>query len=144
MGVVTGLVMEFQFGMNWSEYSRFVGDIFGAPLAIEGLTAFFLESTFLGLWIFGWEKVSKKVHLFAIWMVAFGSNLSALWILIANSFMQAPTGYVMENGRPVLDDFGAIVSNPHVWTQFPHTVLSGFVTGAFFVMGISIYKISEA
>jgi cytochrome bd ubiquinol oxidase subunit I len=141
MGVVTGLVMEFQFGMNWSEYSRFVGDIFGAPLAIEGLTAFFLESTFLGLWIFGWEKVSKKVHLFAIWMVAIGSNISALWILIANSFMQAPTGYVMENGRPVLDDFGAVVSNPHVWTQFPHTVLSGFVTGAFFVMGISIYKI---
>lgn len=141
MGVVTGLVMEFQFGMNWSEYSRFVGDIFGAPLAIEGLTAFFLESTFLGLWIFGWDKLSKKVHCMTIWLSAIGANISALWILIANSFMQAPTGYVLENGRPVLDNFWTVISNPHVWTQFPHTVLSGFTTGAFFVMGISIYKI---
>ncbi len=95
MGVVTGIVQEFQFGMNWSEYSRFVGDIFGAPLAIEALLAFFLESTFLGVWIFGWEKLSKKMHLAAIWLVAIGSNLSALWILIANSFMQQPVGYVI-------------------------------------------------
>ena len=92
MGVVTGIVMEFQFGMNWSEYSRFVGDMFGAPLAIEALLAFFLESIFLGIWIFGWEKLSKGVHLAAIWLVAIGSNISALWILIANSFMQHPVG----------------------------------------------------
>jgi cytochrome d ubiquinol oxidase subunit I len=96
MGIVTGIVQEFQFGMNWSEYSRFVGDIFGAPLAIEALLAFFLESTFLGLWIFGWDKVGKKVHLMAIWLVAIGSNISAFWILVANSFMQSPVGYVEE------------------------------------------------
>ena len=99
MGVVTGIVQEFQFGMNWADYSRFVGDIFGAPLAIEALLAFFLESTFLGIWIFGWEKLSKKAHLAAIWLVAIGSNLSALWILIANSFMQSPVGFTVENGR---------------------------------------------
>ncbi|MEW5721106.1 MAG: cytochrome ubiquinol oxidase subunit I, partial [Chloroflexota bacterium] len=93
MGVVTGIVQEFQFGMNWSEYSRFVGDIFGAPLAVEALLAFFLESTFLGLWFFGWDKLSKRAHLATIWLVAFGSNLSALWILLANSFMQNPVGY---------------------------------------------------
>ena len=103
MGVVTGIVQEFQFGMNWSEYSRFVGDIFGAPLAIEALLAFFMESTFLGVWIFGWEKLSKRVHLAAIWLVAIGSNLSALWILIANSFMQEPVGYRAAQ-RPGRDD----------------------------------------
>lgn len=92
MGVATGIVQEFQFGMNWSEYSRFVGDIFGAPLAIEALAAFFIESTFLGIWIFGWDKLSKKVHLASIWLVAFASNLSAFWILTANSFMQNPRG----------------------------------------------------
>lgn len=141
MGVVTGIVQEFQFGMNWSEYSRFVGDIFGAPLAIEALLAFFLESTFLGLWIFGWEKLSKKVHLLAIWLVAIAANLSALWILIANSFMQEPSGYTLVNGRPVMNDFGALISNPHVWTQFPHTVFAGFATAGFFVMGISVYHL---
>jgi cytochrome bd ubiquinol oxidase subunit I len=141
MGVVTGLVQEFQFGMNWSVYSRFVGDIFGAPLAIEGLMAFFLESTFLGMWIFGWDKLSKKVHCATIWLAGIGANISALWILVANSFMQAPTGYVMENGRPMMDNFWAVVFNPHVWTQFPHTVLSGFTTAAFFVMGISVFYI---
>lgn len=141
MGVVTGLVQEFQFGMNWSEYSRFVGDIFGAPLAIEALLAFFLESTFLGLWIFGWERLSKGIHLLTIWLVAAGSTVSALWILIANSFMQDPMGYTMVNGRPVMSDFGALISNPHVWTQFPHTILSGFTTAAFFVLGISTYHL---
>jgi len=141
MGVVTGIVMEFQFGMNWSEYARFVGDIFGAPLAIEALLAFFLESTFLGLWIFGWEKLSKGWHAFTIWMVALGSNISALWILIANSFMQAPTGYVMQNNQPVMSDFGALVTNPNIFVQFPHTILSGFTTGAFFVLGISAYHL---
>jgi cytochrome d ubiquinol oxidase subunit I len=143
MGVVTGIVQEFQFGMNWSNYSRFVGDIFGAPLAIEALLAFFLESTFLGVWIFGWEKLSKKLHLAAIWLVAIGSNLSALWILIANSFMQHPQGYVIENGRAVMSDFGALVFNPYVWTQFPHTVLGGFTTGAFFIIGISAYHLAR-
>ena len=120
MGVVTGIVQEFQFGMNWSEYSRFVGDIFGAPLAIEALLAFFLESTFLGMWIFGWEKLSKRVHLLAIWLVAIGSNISAFWILVANSWMQEPVGYVVRNGRAEMVDFGALLTNPHVWVQWPH------------------------
>lgn len=137
MGVVTGIVMEFQFGMNWSEYSRFVGDIFGVPLAIEALVAFFLESTFIGIWIFGWDRLSKKVHLISIWLVAFGSTLSAFWILVANSFMQAPVGYVVEDGRMIMNNFGALIGNPNVWVQFPHTVLGGYVTGAMFVLGIS-------
>ena len=139
MGVVTGIVQEFQFGMNWSEYSRFVGDIFGAPLAIEALLAFFLESTFLGIWIFGWDKLSKKVHALAIWLVAIGSNLSALWILIANSFMQNPVGFTINNGRAEMTDFWAVVFNPNVWVQFPHTVMGGLTTGGFFVLGISGY-----
>ncbi len=139
MGVVTGIVMEFQFGMNWSEYSRFVGDIFGAPLAIEALVAFFLESTFIGIWIFGWDKLSKKAHLLSIWLVAIGSTLSAFWILVANSFMQAPMGFVVDNGRLIMNDFGALVENPNVWVQFPHTVLGGYTTGALFVIGISAY-----
>src|SRR5512142_3045925 len=108
MGVVTGIVQEFQFGMNWSSYSRFVGDIFGAPLAIEALLAFFLESTFLGVWIFGWDKLSKGMHAAAIWLVAIGSNISALWILIANSFMQQPVGFAIRNGRAELTDFSAV------------------------------------
>ncbi|MDQ7095066.1 cytochrome ubiquinol oxidase subunit I [Desulfosporosinus sp. PR] len=141
MGVVTGLVQEFLFGMNWSEYSRFVGDIFGAPLAIEALLAFFIESTFLGLWVFGWDKLSKKVHVLTIWLVAIASNLSALWILIANSFMQEPVGYTLRNGRAEMTDFLALITNPHIFYQFPHTVLSGFVTGAFFVLGVSAYHL---
>jgi len=126
MGVVTGIVMEFQFGMNWSEYSRYVGDIFGAPLAIEALMAFFLESTFLGVWIFGWERLSKKVHLLSIWLVAIGANISALWILIANSFMQEPVGYVINeaNGRAEMVDFFKVIFNPNIWVHFPHTVRS--------------------
>jgi cytochrome bd ubiquinol oxidase subunit I len=143
MGVVTGIVQEFQFGMNWSEYSRFVGDIFGVPLAIEALLAFFLESTFLGLWIFSWDKLSKEWHVFTIWMVAIGSNISSLWILIANSFMQAPVGFTLENGRAVMTQFSALITNPNVWVQFPHTVLSGFTTGAFFVMGVSAYHLLQ-
>jgi cytochrome d ubiquinol oxidase subunit I len=141
MGVVTGIVQEFQFGMNWSEYSRFVGDIFGAPLAIEALLAFFLESTFLGIWIFGWDKLSKGVHALTMWMVAIGSNVSALWILIANSFMQEPVGYTIRNGRAEMTDFFALILNPNVQVQFPHTVLAGFTTAAFFVMGISAYHL---
>lgn len=141
MGVVTGIVQEFQFGMNWSEYSRFVGDVFGAPLAIEALTAFFLESVFLGVWIFGWDKLSKGVHALAIWLVAIASNLSALWILVANSFMQEPVGYIIRNGRAEMNDFSALLLNPNLWVQFPHTVSAGFVTASVFVMGISAYHL---
>jgi len=141
MGVVTGIVQEFQFGMNWSEYSRFVGDVFGAPLAIEALLAFFLESTFLGVWIFGWDKLSKGWHAAVMWLVAIGANVSALWILIANSFMQQPVGYAINNGRAEMTDFFALVLNPNVWVQFPHTVFAGFSTAAFFVMGISAYHL---
>ncbi|NIA31499.1 MAG: cytochrome ubiquinol oxidase subunit I [Actinobacteria bacterium] len=141
MGVATGIVQEFQFGMNWSEYSRFVGDIFGAPLAIEALLAFFLESTFLGIWIFGWDRLSKKAHATTIWIVAIGSNLSALWILIANSFMQHPVGYVIRNGRAEMTDFFALVFNGHVWVQFPHVFASAMTTAAFFVIAISAYHL---
>lgn len=141
MGVVTGIVQEFQFGMNWSEYSRFVGDIFGAPLAIEALLAFFLESTFLGIWLFGWERLSKRLHAAAIWMVALGANISALWILIANSFMQQPVGYAINGGRAEMTDFFALIFNPHVWVQFPHVIMSGLTTAAFFIMGISAFHL---
>ncbi len=141
MGVVTGIVQEFQFGLNWSEYSRFVGDIFGAPLAVEALLAFFLESTFLGLWIFGWEKLSARQHLATIWLVAIGSSLSALWILIANSFMQQPVGYVLRNGRAEMTDFFALLTNPNIWTQYPHVLFSGVTTAGFFVLGISAYHL---
>lgn len=141
MGVVTGIVQEFQFGMNWSEYSRFVGDIFGAPLAIEALMAFFLESTFLGLWIFGWDKLPKRVHLATIWLAAIGANISAFWILVANSFMQNPVGYEIIDGRATMTDFVALITNPNVVRQFPHVVLGGFSTGAFFVLGISAFHL---
>ena len=143
MGVATGIVQEFHFGMNWSEYSRFVGDIFGAPLAMEALMAFFLESTFLGIWIFGWEKLSKRVHLATIWLVAVGSSLSALWILIANSFMQEPMGYAINEvtGRAEMTDFFALITNPHAWLQFPHVITSGVTTAAMFVLGISAYHL---
>ncbi len=141
MGVVTGIVQEFQFGMNWSEYSRFVGDIFGAPLAIEALLAFFLESTFIGVWFFGWDKVSQRVHLAAIWLVAFASNLSALWILLANSFMQQPVGYVLRNNRAEMNDFFALVTNPNIFTQYPHVLFGGIVTAGFFVLGISAWHL---
>ncbi len=141
LGVVTGLVQEFQFGMNWSEYSRFMGDIFGAPLAIEALLAFFLESIFIGVWVFGEDKLPKWGHTGAIWAVAIGSNLSALWILIANSFMQQPVGYEIVEGRAVMTDFFALVTNPNVWVQFPHVVTGGITTAAFFVLGISAWHL---
>jgi cytochrome bd ubiquinol oxidase subunit I len=142
VGVVTGIVQEFQFGMNWSEYSRFVGDIFGAPLAIEALLAFFLESTFLGIWIFGRDKIPAKLHVASIWVVAIGSNLSALWILIANSFMQNPVGFAFRNGRAEMTDFFALITNPYLFHQFPHVFFSGLATAAFFVMGISAWRIA--
>jgi cytochrome d ubiquinol oxidase subunit I len=141
VGVVTGLTMEFQFGMNWAEYSKYVGDIFGVPLAIEAMVAFFLESTFIGLWIFGWNRVSKKVHALAIWIVALASNLSALWILLANGWMQHPVGFVLRNNRAEMVDFLAIITSPYGWLKFAHTVLGGYVVGAFFVMGIAAWHL---
>ena len=143
LGVVTGIVQEFQFGMNWSNYARFVGDIFGAPLAIEALLAFFLESTFLGIWIFGWNKLSKGLHAAAIWAVAVGANVSAFWILVANSFMQQPVGYVLNptTGRAEMTGFFALLTNPHVWQQWPHVFFSGLTTASFFVLGISAYHL---
>ncbi len=143
IGVVTGIVQEFQFGMNWSEYSRFVGDIFGAPLAIEALMAFFLESTFLGIWVFGEGRISEKVHLASIWLVAIGSNLSALWILIANGWMQHPVGYVINpiTGRPELDDFFALVLNPQGWIFIAHTISAGLAAASFLIIGISAYHL---
>jgi cytochrome d ubiquinol oxidase subunit I len=141
VGVVTGLTMEFQFGMNWAEYSKYVGDIFGVPLAIEAMVAFFLESTFIGLWIFGWNRVSKKVHALAIWIVALASNLSALWILLANGWMQHPVGFVLRNNRAEMVDFLAVITSPYGWLKFAHTVLGGYVVGAFFVMGIAAWHL---
>lgn len=141
LGIVTGITLEFQFGMNWAEYSKFVGDIFGSPLAIEATVAFFLESTFIGLWIFGWNRISKKLHVFSIWIVAVATNLSALWILLANGWMQKPVGYVLRNDRAEMVDFWALVTNPYGWLKFGHTVLSGYVLAAFFVMGVAAYHI---
>lgn len=141
LGVVTGITMEFQFGMNWAEYSRYVGDIFGSPLAIEATVAFFLESTFLGVWIFGWNRVSPKLHALSIWLVALATNLSALWILIANGWMQNPVGYVINNARAEMVDFWAVVTNPYAIYKFFHTVLSGWVVAGFFVLGVSAYHL---
>ncbi|SFC93794.1 cytochrome d ubiquinol oxidase subunit I [Pseudomonas citronellolis] len=141
LGVTTGLTMEFQFGTNWAYYSHYVGDIFGAPLAIEGLMAFFLESTFIGLFFFGWDRLSKVQHLSVTWLVALGSNLSALWILIANGWMQNPVGaeFNFQTMRMELTDFGALLFNPVAQVKFVHTVAAGYVTGAIFVLAISSY-----
>lgn len=143
MGVVTGIVQEFQFGMNWSDYSRFVGDIFGAPLAIEGLLAFFLESTFLGLWIFGWDRLPKKVHLATIWIAASGTLLSAYFILAANSFMQNPVGYTLNEatGRAELTDFTAVLTNKVALVTFPHTIAGAFITAGGLVLGIALWNL---
>ncbi len=141
LGVVTGITMEFQFGMNWAEYSRYVGDIFGAPLAIEATVAFFLESVFIGLWIFGWDKVSKKVHLLSIWLVAIATNLSGLWILLANGWMQHPVGYVLRNNRAEMVDFLALITNPYGLIKFGHQIMSGYTVAAFFVMGVSAWHL---
>lgn len=141
VGVVTGIMQEFQFGMNWADYSRYVGAVFGGPLAVEALVSFFLESTFLGIWIFGWDKLPKKVHLAAIWMVAIGATLSALWILSANSFMQQPVGYEIANGRAEMTDFFALLGNPQLWVEFPHVIFGALSTGALFVTGVSAYKL---
>ena len=143
MGVVTGIVQEFQFGMNWSDYSVFVGDIFGAPLAIEGLLAFFLESTFLGLWIFGWDRLPKRLHLATIWLAAIGTMLSAYFILAANSWMQHPVGYEVNEatGRAELNDFGAVLTNSTAIGAFAHTITACFVTAGIFVVAISAWQL---
>lgn len=140
VGIVTGIIQEFQFGMNWSNYSRFMGDVFGAPLAIEALLAFFLESTFIGLWVFGWDKLPKKLHLACIWLVSIGTMLSAFWILAANSFMQNPVGYAIRNGRAETTDFFAIITNSKLLVAFPHVIFGALATGAFFVVGISAFN----
>jgi len=141
MGVATGITMEFQFGTNWSYYSQYVGDVFGAPLAIEGLMAFFLEATFIGLFFFGWDRLSKSGHLAVTWCVAFGSNFSALWILIANAWMQHPVGshFNPDTMRMEVTDFFAVLFNPVAQSKFVHTVSAGYVTGAMFVLSISAF-----
>ena len=143
LGVVTGIVQEFQFGMNWSAYSRFVGDIFGAPLAIEGLLAFFLESTFLGLWIFGWDRLPRLAHLATIWIAAIGTALSAFFILAANAWMQHPVGYQLDTaaGRAVQTDFLAVVTNPVAMITFPHTIVAAFLTAGAFMAAVALWRL---
>ena len=141
VGVVTGITLEFQFGMNWAEYSKFVGDIFGAPLAIEATVAFFLESTFIGVWMFSWKRVSRGVHAAIMWVVAAASTLSALWILLANSWMQSPRGYEMEGGRAVLKSFGAFLASAYSWAKIFHVLSSAYTLAAFFIMGISAIQL---
>ena len=145
IGVATGLVQEFQFGMAWSDYSRYVGDIFGAPLAIEALLAFFLESTFLGLWIFGWERLPKWVHCACLWIVSVGTLLSAYFILAANSWMQHPVGYRFNpvSGRAELTDFPAVLTNPTLLSAFPHVIFACFMTGAALMIGVSAWHLSR-
>src|SRR5580692_6064397 len=143
IGVVTGLVQEFEFGMNWSAYSRLVGNIFGAPLAMEGLAAFFLESTFLGLWLFGWDKLSRRVHLATIWLVAFGSVLSAAFIMAANSWMQHPVGYVRNptTHAPELNDIWALFTNPVFVWSYAKVILAALVTGAAVMLAVSAWQL---
>ncbi|MFC5829195.1 cytochrome ubiquinol oxidase subunit I [Nonomuraea insulae] len=137
MGVVTGIVQEFQFGMNWSEYSVFVGDVFGAPLAMEALLAFFMESTFLGLWIFGWDRLPKKVHLACIWAAAIGSNLSAYFILAANAWMKHPVGYEVVDGKARMTDLWAVLTNSTAVAQVPHVIGAAFIVAGGFVLAVS-------
>lgn len=146
VGVVTGILQEFQFGMNWSEYSSFVGDVFGPSLAVEALLAFYLESTFIGIWIFSWEKINKKLHAMCIWLVSIGTILSAFWILSANSFMQRPVGFkIVENDvigkKAEMVDFFAIITNSYLWNQFPHVIFTALTVGAFTISGIAAWKI---
>ncbi len=139
VGVASGITMEFQFGTNWAQYSRFVGDIFGAPLAAEAVIAFFLESTFLGVLLLGWNRIPVKIHWFSSLMVAVGSTLSAFWILVANSWMQTPAGFHIRNGRAELTSFREAVFNPSMWPRFLHTMDASIITGAFFMLGISAW-----
>lgn len=141
LGVVTGITLEFQFGTNWSRYSRYVGDIFGSILAIEATLAFFLESTFLAVWAFGWKRLSPKAHAACIWLVALASNLSALWILIANAWMQHPVGYVLRGGRAELANFWAVVTQGFAWQIFFHVISGAYILTGFFIMGVSAYHL---
>ena len=145
MGVVTGIVQEFQFGMNWSAYSRFVGDVFGAPLAFEGLMAFFLESTFIGLWIFGWDRLPKKLHLATLWIATFGAWASAYFILAANAFMQNPVGYVMaqDGRRAEMADFGALLTNRVALAAFPHTLLASLMFAAGVIIAVAAWHLAR-
>jgi Cytochrome bd-type quinol oxidase, subunit 1 len=146
MGVVTGIVQEFQFGMNWSRYSTFVGDVFGAPLALEALLAFFLESTFIGLWIFGWDRLPRRVHLATIWIAALGSNLSAYFVLAANAWMRHPVGFEVDaaTGRARLTDLGAVLTNDQAWSTYLHVLGASFVVAGLFVVAVSAVKILRA
>ncbi|MDR2140321.1 MAG: cytochrome ubiquinol oxidase subunit I [Deltaproteobacteria bacterium] len=141
LGVVTGIALEFQFGTNWALYSKFVGDIFGSLLAIEATLAFFLESTFIGIWAFGWNRVSKKVHLASIWLVAFAGTISALWILLANGFMQHPVGYKLVDGVAKLASFTDVLTNIYGWSMYAHTVFGAFLLTGFLVMGVSAWHL---
>ena len=141
VGIVTGITLEFQFGTNWSRYSQYVGDIFGSLLAIEATAAFFLESTFVAVWAFGWKRLSAKAHMVSIWLVAFASSLSAVWILTANAWMQHPVGYTIRNGRAELTDFMAVVSQRFAWQEIFHTTTGAYLLAGFFVMGISAYHL---
>ena len=141
IGVVTGIVQEFEFGMNWGAYSRLVGNVFGAPLAMEGLAAFFLESVFLGLWLFGWDKLPRRVHLLTIWAVSFGSALSAAFIMAANSWMQHPVGYVMVNGKPQLNDIWALLTNPVFVWGYAKVLFVSLVTGAMIMLAVSAWHL---
>ncbi|TFD65208.1 cytochrome ubiquinol oxidase subunit I [Cryobacterium ruanii] len=145
MGVVTGIVQEFQFGMNWSDYSRFVGDVFGAPLAFEGIVAFFLEATFIGLWIFGWDKLPKKIHLATIWLITLGSVASAYFILAANAFMQNPVGYTInaEKGRAELTSIGDLLTNPIALAAFPHTIFACFMVSAGLIISVAAWHLAR-
>jgi cytochrome d ubiquinol oxidase subunit I len=144
VGVVTGLVQEFEFGMNWSTYSRFVGDVFGGPLAMEGLAAFFLESTFLGLWLFGWDRLPKRVHLACIWLVAAGTMLSALFIMVANSWMQHPVGYSLNShGQPQLNNIAALFTNPTFLWGYVHIILASLITGALVMLAVAAWHLRK-
>ena len=141
VGVVTGITLEFQFGTNWSRYSAFVGDVFGSLLAIEATATFFLESTFIGVWLFGWKKLSKRAHAATMWLVALGSNFSAVWILIANAWMQSPVGFTIRNGRAEMVDFFAVVTQRFAIYKIVHTISAALVLASFFIMGISAYHL---
>jgi cytochrome bd ubiquinol oxidase subunit I len=143
IGVVTGITLEFQFGTNWSRYSKYVGDIFGSLLAIEATATFFLESTFIAVWFFGWKKLSPKVHLLSIWLVAIASNMSAFWILVANAWMQHPVGFVLRNGRAELASFRDIVTQRFALLEFVHTIGGAYILAGFFVLGISAWHLAR-
>ncbi len=141
LGVVTGITLEFQFGTNWSKYSAYVGDIFGSLLAIEATVAFFLESTFLAVWVFGWDKLTAKAHATVMWLVAIGTNMSAVWILLANGWMQHPVGYVLRNDRAELANFFDVITNSFGWQIFAHTVSGSWMLAGFFILGVSAYHL---